>query len=110
MNDELESTTKHGVGKQVLHPTGRNVIGCQWVFGYKIGPNGKVIKYKAQIVAKEFSQHPGVNFGDISLPVANSDSFCILMAISASEDYKIIQLDTKTAFLHGPIDKEIYME
>ncbi|KAJ1304231.1 hypothetical protein OPQ81_005395 [Rhizoctonia solani] len=87
MSDELESTTKHG-----------------------IGPNGEVIKYKAQIVAKGFSQHPGVNFGDTSLPVANSDSFRILMAMSASKDYKIIQLDIKTAFLHGPIDEEIYME
>ncbi|KAJ1303246.1 hypothetical protein OPQ81_011443 [Rhizoctonia solani] len=30
--------------------------------------------------------------------------------MSSSKDYEIIQLNIKTAFLHGPIDEEIYME
>ncbi|CEL54192.1 hypothetical protein RSOLAG1IB_11590 [Rhizoctonia solani AG-1 IB] len=110
MNKEYDSITKHGVGKQVQQPTGRNVVECKWVFGYKIGPNGKILRYKARLVAKGFSQRPGIDFEDMSSPVANSDSTRALLAKGTSENYDIIQLDINTAFLHGTIEEEIYME
>ncbi|CEL62928.1 hypothetical protein RSOLAG1IB_12607 [Rhizoctonia solani AG-1 IB] len=47
MNKEYDSITKHGVGKQVQQTTGRNIVKCKWVFGYKIGPNSKILQYKA---------------------------------------------------------------
>lgn len=34
----------------------------------------------------------------------------MLLNIVASEDLKLLQLDIKTAFLHGILDEEIYME
>jgi hypothetical protein len=36
-------------------------------------------------------------------------SIRILLAIAAFHDYKIWQMDVKTAFLNGNIDKELYM-
>jgi hypothetical protein len=33
-----------------------------------------------------------------------------LLSFVASEDLELLQLDIKTTFLHGMMDKEIYME
>ncbi|QRW24120.1 Retrovirus-related Pol polyprotein from transposon TNT 1-94 [Rhizoctonia solani] len=110
MNKEYNLITKHSVGRQVKQPIGRNVVECKWVFGYKVGPNGKILRYKVRLVAKGYSQRPGIDFEDTSSPVANSDSTRTLLAKGTSKDYNIIQLNIKTAFLHGTIKEEIYME
>ncbi|QRW18439.1 Retrovirus-related Pol polyprotein from transposon TNT 1-94 [Rhizoctonia solani] len=94
MTKELNLIEKHGMGKKVGRPTNKNIIKCKWVLGYKLG----------------FSQRPGVNYTDVSSPVATSDASCVLLAKATSKDWEIIQLDIKTAFLHGKIKEEIYME
>ncbi|GJZ71255.1 retrovirus-related pol polyprotein from transposon TNT 1-94 [Tanacetum coccineum] len=33
----------------------------------------------------------------------------LVLSISASEDLHLVQLDFKTAFLHGDLDEDIYM-
>ncbi|CAM8895410.1 unnamed protein product [Rhodiola kirilowii] len=37
-------------------------------------------------------------------------SIRIVLGLAASLDLEIDQMDVKTAFLHGDLDKEIYME
>ncbi|KAJ1305493.1 hypothetical protein OPQ81_000500 [Rhizoctonia solani] len=110
MNKELDLFSKHNVAKRVKRPKDKNVIKSLWVYTYKRGPDGEIKEHKCRLVAKGYSQKPGVDFGEISSPVAASDSFRILMGIATSEDLILIQLDIKTAFLHGILDEEIYME
>ncbi|KAJ1299360.1 hypothetical protein OPQ81_003771 [Rhizoctonia solani] len=110
MNKELNSFSKHDVAKQVKCPKDKNVIKSLWVYTYKQGPNGEIKEQKCHLVAKGYSQKPGVDFGEISSPVATSNSFQILMGITTSKDLILIQLDIKMAFLHGILDEEIYME
>ncbi|CEL53143.1 hypothetical protein RSOLAG1IB_11275 [Rhizoctonia solani AG-1 IB] len=75
MIKELDSIGQHGVWKQVDCPTDQNVVACLWVFSYKQGPDGEIVRYKARLVAKGYLQRPGVNFGEISSPVATSDAY-----------------------------------
>jgi hypothetical protein len=110
MIDEIDSITKHKVWKRAKRPTDKNVVKCRWVYAYKRGPDGEIVRYKARLVAKGFSQRPGVDYGEISSPVAASDAYRVLFSIVASEDLELLQLDIKTAFLHGVLDEEIYME
>jgi hypothetical protein len=37
-------------------------------------------------------------------------SICVVLGLAASLDLEIEQMDVKTAFLHGDLEKEIYME
>jgi len=46
---------------------GRKPIGNKWAFKKKKNTEGKVEKYKAQLVAKGYSQVFGIDFGDIFL-------------------------------------------
>ena len=66
--------------------------------------------YKARLVAKGYTQRPGINFEETFSLVAMPKSIRILLAIATYYDYDIWQMDVKTAFLNGSLDKEIYME
>jgi hypothetical protein len=42
-------------------------IGNKWVFKKKLNVEGKVEKYKAQLVAEHYSRVEGIDFGEIFL-------------------------------------------
>ena len=42
-------------------------------------------------------------------PVVKHSSIRILLALVAQLDFKLVQLNVKTAFLHGDLEDEIYM-
>ncbi|KAL0454928.1 UNVERIFIED_CONTAM: Secreted RxLR effector protein [Sesamum latifolium] len=89
---------------------GARPIGCKWVYKRKLGVDGEVTAFKARLVAKEYTQRPGVDFEEIYSPVAMAKSIRILLAITAWYDYEIWQMDMKMAFLNGFIEEEIFMD
>ena len=40
----------------------KKLVRCRWVYRTKYGPDGKVYKHKAKLVAKGFSQVKGVMY------------------------------------------------
>eukprot|EP00253_Pinus_taeda_P006061 PITA_06061 len=70
MVDEMASFHKNEAWDLVELPARRKPIGSKWVFKKKTNAEGKVEKYKAQLVAKGYSQVPGIDFSDIFSPVA----------------------------------------
>jgi hypothetical protein len=52
---------------------------------------GQVKKFKAQLVAKGYSQVEGVDFGEIFSPVAKLTSIRVLMSLAATFDLEIEQ-------------------
>ncbi|KAL6334059.1 hypothetical protein AAG906_001815 [Vitis piasezkii] len=67
-------------------------------------------RYKARLVVKGFNQKKGIDFDEIFSPVVKMSSIRVVLGLAASLDLEIQQMDVKTAFLHGDLDKEIYME
>jgi hypothetical protein len=90
--------------------TGRNPIGNKWVFKKKLIAEGKVEKYKAQLVAKIFSQVEGIDFGEIVSLVAKLTSIRFMLSIVVVFDFEVEQMDVKTSLLHGDMEEEIYMK
>ncbi|GJY06873.1 retrotransposon protein, putative, ty1-copia subclass [Tanacetum coccineum] len=60
--------------------------------------------------AEGFTQTYGVDYEETFSPVADIRAIRILIAIAAFYDYKIWQMDVKTAFLNGYHDEDIYIE
>ena len=52
----------------------------------------------------------GENFFDTYSPVARIATIRVLLALAASYDLLVHQMDVKTAFLYGELEEEIYME
>ncbi|KAL0430737.1 UNVERIFIED_CONTAM: Retrovirus-related Pol polyprotein from transposon TNT 1-94 [Sesamum radiatum] len=65
---------------------------------------------QARLVAKGYTQRPGIDFEETYSPVAMAKSIQILLAIAAWYDYEIWQMDVKTAFLNGFVEEEIFMD
>ncbi|KAM2867181.1 hypothetical protein COP2_023124 [Malus domestica] len=109
MNEELDSIKKNKVWELVDLPDGRKPIGCKWVLCKKYKLDATLDKFKARLLAKGYTQKPGIEFVDTYSPVAKFTSIHILMAIVASMDLELHQLDVKTAFLNGDLKEDIYM-
>ncbi|GKG26374.1 putative retrotransposon ty1-copia subclass protein [Tanacetum coccineum] len=72
--------------------------------------DGAVHTYKARLVAKGYTQTPGIDYEETLSPVADIRAIMILLAIAIFYDYKIWQMDVKTAFLNGYLSEEVYMK
>lgn len=107
--EEMDSITRAQTYSLVPLPSGHEAIGCRWVYAIKRDENGAVLKHKARLVCKGYTQREGVDYDETFSPVLRYSSLRALLAIAAHYDLEIHQMDVKTAFLNGKIDKEIYM-
>jgi hypothetical protein len=87
-----------------------NVIGTKWIFRNKQDENGVVTRNKARLVAQGFTQVEGLNFEETYALVVRLEAIRILLAFAAHHDFKLYQIDVKSAFLNGPIQELVYVE
>jgi hypothetical protein len=94
---------------EVIHredvPQGQHIIGCKWVFKTKAN---KI--RKARLVIKGYRQKHGIDYHDTFAAVSRMDSVRCIVASTVLKGWKLHQFDAVTAFLHGDIDTDIYME
>ena len=88
----------------------QNVIGTKWVFRNKQDEHGVVTRNKARLVGQGFTQIEDLDFGETYAPLARLESICILLAYAAHHDFKLYQMDVKSAFLNGPLSELVYVE
>jgi hypothetical protein len=77
---------------------------------HKQDEHGLVTRNKARLVAQGFTQIKGLDFGETYAPVARLESIRILLAYVAHHDFKLYQMDVKSAFLNGLLSKLVYVE
>ena len=77
----------------------------KWVFKVKPKSDGIVDQFKSRLVAKDYFQTSGIDYGETYAPTAKmEDSIRTILAIAAAED-----TDMKTTFLYGELSYKIYM-
>nr|GEY25414.1 copia protein [Tanacetum cinerariifolium] len=85
------------------------IIGTKWVFEDKLDENDVVSRNKARLAAQEYNQLEGIYFDETYAPVARLESIRILFAYACAHDFKLYQIDVKSAFLNGFINEEVYV-
>ena len=85
-------------------PSGRRLVGCHWVF--KIKRNGV---YHTRLVAKGFSQIPGLDFTEKISLVVNDVTFRVVSTPILIEKCNAKIVDIHNAFLNGELEHDIYM-
>ena len=58
---------------------------------------------------KGFKQEHGVDYDEIFSSVVKMITLRLLLRVMATQDLELEQLDVKTTFLHGDLEKDIYM-
>ncbi|PNX60516.1 copia-type polyprotein, partial [Trifolium pratense] len=110
MNQEMQSIEKNQTWELTSLPDGANVIGVKWIFKTKHNEKGEIDKHKARLVAKGYNQKHGIDYDEVFAPVARWDTIRSILAIATRESWKVFQLDVKSAFLHGELSEDIYVE
>lgn len=69
-----------------------------------------IVRKKARLVAQGFKQIEGVDFDETFALVTRLKSIQILLAIACVWNFKLFQMDVKSAFLNGILNEEVYVE
>ncbi|GKE74858.1 retrovirus-related pol polyprotein from transposon TNT 1-94 [Tanacetum coccineum] len=85
------------------------IIGTKWVFRNKLDENGIVSRNKALLVAQGYNQQEGIDYDETYASVARLESIRILLAYACALDFKLFQMDVKSAFLNSFINEEVYV-
>ena len=110
VKNELESMKENAVFKIVSFNPDMKVITSRWVFKLKTDKFGNPTVYKARLVAKGCQQRYGVDFKETYSPVVKLVTVRVVLSVALQKNYKISQMDVKTAFLYGNLDEDVYME
>ena len=100
MYEELHQFVRNDVWELVPRPKGVNVIGTKWIFKNKSDEHGIVIRNKSRLVAQGYTQVEGIDLDETFAPVATLESIRILLAIASHLNFKLYQMDVKSAFLN----------
>ena len=73
MDEEIASIEKNKTWELVDLPNGRDVIGLKWIYKTKYNEDGSIQKHKACLVAKGYSQQPGIDFHETFAPIVRME-------------------------------------
>lgn len=106
MQKEIKALEDNNTWELVDLPKGKKPIGCKWVFKVKLKANRELERYKARLVAKGFNQKYGIDYEETFSPVVKMSTVRSPIAIAATENWSLFQLDINNAFLHGNLKEE----
>ncbi|CAI7778103.1 unnamed protein product [Closterium sp. NIES-53] len=109
MEKELASIKENDMFELVDPPKGDYLVGCKWVFNNNLGADGSVERYNARLVAQRYTQREGEHYSETFVPVAKATTLRVLLALAASLNLEVEQLDVCIAFLYGLLTEEVYM-
>ncbi|GJZ48296.1 retrovirus-related pol polyprotein from transposon TNT 1-94 [Tanacetum coccineum] len=70
---------------------------------------GNLNQRTLRLVAQGYNQQKGIDYDETYAPVARLESIRILLAYACALDFKLFQMDVKSAFLNGFINEEVYV-
>lgn len=103
MEDEMTALKSNNTWCLVPLPVNAKTLDNKWVYRIKSGIDGKIIRFKARLVARGFTQEKDIDYTETFAPVVRYDSIRLLLAIAAENNFHIAQFDVKTAFLYGEL-------
>ena len=74
-------------------------VGYKWVFVWKRNEKNEIVRYKARLVAQDFSQRPGINYEETYSPVMDAITFRYLISLTVFKNLEMRLMDVVTASL-----------
>ncbi|GJS39623.1 retrovirus-related pol polyprotein from transposon TNT 1-94 [Tanacetum coccineum] len=70
---------------------------------------GIVIRNKARLVARGYTQEEGIDYDEVFALVARIKAIRLFLAYASFMGFMVYQMDVKSAFLYGKIEEEVYV-
>lgn len=87
-----------------------NLIGSTLAFKVKRNADGSLDKLKTRICAQGYAQKQGMHFQQTYAPTSDGDAVKLLLSLAATSGLEVEQLDIRSAFLHCPLEEEIFLK
>jgi hypothetical protein len=110
MDLEIEAIEKNNTWELTSLPSDAKKIGVMWIYKTKLNEKGKIENYKAILVAKGYSQQYGIDYNEVFAPIARWDTIRTILSLAACNIWSVYQLDVKSAFLHGELAENVYVD
>ena len=110
MQEEIQSLLKHKTWEYVPRedvPKDASEVTCRWLYKNQLKPNG--IRRRARVIAQGFKDTIKYKYEELYAPVSCIRDVRILLHFANKLNLNMRHLDVKTAFLHGELEREIYM-
>ncbi|GKA78603.1 retrovirus-related pol polyprotein from transposon TNT 1-94 [Tanacetum coccineum] len=91
-------------------PSGNNTEEPKKVFRNKKDKHGTTIKNKVRLVAQGYSQEEGIDYDETFTPVARMEAIKIFLALATYMNFKVYQIDVKSAFQNDKLKEEVYVK
>nr|GEU69633.1 retrovirus-related Pol polyprotein from transposon TNT 1-94 [Tanacetum cinerariifolium] len=104
-----QRTLRSQAQEKIPNPKNITISGTKWIYRNKLDKNGVVSRNKARLVAQGYNQQEGIDYDETYASVARLESIRILLAYACALDFKLFQMDVKSAFLNGFIKEEVYV-
>ena len=98
MHEELNQFERNKVWKLVPKPENHSIIGTKWVFRNKLDENGIIVRNKSRLVEQGYNQEEGIDYDETFALVARLEAIRILLAYASYMNFKLFQIDVKSAF------------
>lgn len=112
IRSELDSLQEMGTWELVPKssvPTKNKIIKSRWIHKRKVEVDG-TFKYKSRLVIKGFADTNEYLISEVYAPVARLSDVRVFLSAINKLGMHLFQLDVTTAFLHGDLEKPVYME
>ena len=110
MKAEYEGLKTTGTFVETEVPKGRKPVTSKWVFKWKVNEFGEVVKPKCRLVARGFTQVPGVDYDETFSPTPQASSVRLLITIALREKLDLLHFDAERAFVQSKLNEELYMK
>nr|GEY44636.1 retrovirus-related Pol polyprotein from transposon TNT 1-94 [Tanacetum cinerariifolium] len=90
-------------------PHGKRAIVTKFIYRNKKDERGIVVRNKARLIAQGHTQEEGIKFEEVFAPIARIESIRLFLAYASFMGFMVYQMDVKSAFLYGTIEKEVYV-
>lgn len=109
---ELEQLRRYGVYEEVESvPKGSKKIDTKWVLQEKRDTaTGELVKLKARLTARAFTQVSGVHYDEMFAPVACPEFWRLLLLLAIKDGWVVEQWDVEAAFLNAELKHELYVQ
>nr|XP_016488503.1 PREDICTED: uncharacterized mitochondrial protein AtMg00820-like [Nicotiana tabacum] len=109
MDQELTALKENGTWSLVDLPTRKVSISCKWIFKIKYKANGEVERFKVRFVEKGHNQIEGFDYQETFSLVVKMVTVRVVLALAATHNLNLHQMDVYNAFLQGDLSEEVYM-
>jgi hypothetical protein len=101
MDEEIKCIENNQTWKLVYVPEDKDVISVKWIYKTKQDAYGNMQNHKARVVARGFTQEPGIDFNEKFVQVVHMDTVRTMLSIVAQNKWHVYRMDVKSTFLNG---------